>query len=268
LYLPESHGKVEPIKLLDHGLIIIASAGLIWTLSAATSQLDLSQFSSVLLIGFASLGSGIWFICRQAKEKVPMIPLSFFQERAFTGGNLATACLYGAMYGVVFFLPQFLQLNGHANALTAGLELLPWTGTLVVVAPFAGRAVDQFGERWLAMLGLVLQGIGYWLIALFVHKNYGWLVLPLMLAGVGLSMASPALQKAVLGAVPRVAIGKASGIYNIFRLLGGALGTTLAVIVFYQFHGSDFTTGFQATMLATGAISLLGLVGAKNLTQN
>lgn len=265
LYLPESHGQAEPIKGLDSSLIIIASAGLIWALSATTSQLDFSQLSLVLLIGLVSLGSAIWFICRQAQEKSPMIPLNFFQERAFTGGNLATACLYGAMYGVVFFLPQFLQLNGHADALTAGLELLPWTGTLVFVAPFAGRAVDRFGERWLAILGLLFQGIGYLLIALFVHQNYGWFVLPLMLSGVGLSMAGPALQKAVLGAVPRLAIGKASGIYNMFRLLGGALGTTLAVIIFYQFHGANFTTGFQATMIGAATISLLGIIWAKNL---
>lgn len=55
-----------------------------------------------------------------------------------------------------------------------------------------------------------------------------------MLAGAGLSMAGPALQKSVLGAVEPSAIGKASGIYNMFRLLGGAVGVTLPVIFFYQ----------------------------------
>jgi len=143
--------------------------------------------------------------------------------------------------------------------------LLPWTGTLVIVAPFAGRAVDQFGDRWIATLGLLCQGVGYLLIAVFVHKNYEWFVLPLMLAGVGLSMAGPALQKAVIGAVPRAMIGKASGIYNVFRLLGGALGTTLAVMVFYQFRGVNFASGFQATMVGTAAISLLGVVWSSRL---
>ncbi|WP_203641184.1 MFS transporter [Levilactobacillus andaensis] len=261
-YLPESHGQSDPINLGDSLLIIVAMAGTVWALSATT---DGGQLGWALPIGLLSIGSAGWFIVRQAHAELPMIDLSFFRARAFTGGNLATACLYGSMYGVVFFLPQYFQASQHATALTAGLELLPWTGTLVVVAPFAGRAVDRFGERWVATLGLLLQGVGYLLIAWFVHQSYAWLVLPLMLSGIGLSMAGPALQKAVLGAVPRVMIGKASGIYNVFRLLGGALGTTIAVMIFYQFHGNGFISGFQAAMMGSAVLSLLGLVWSGHL---
>lgn len=194
-----------------------------------------------------------------------MVPLVLFRNKIFIGANLAAASLYGSMYGVVFFLPQYLQVSQQANALTAGLELLPWTGTLVVVAPFAGRAVDRFGERWVATIGLGLQGLGYLLIAILVRQPYSWLVVPLMLTGVGLSMAGPALQKSVLGAVPSMMIGKASGIYNIFRLLGGAVGTTVAVMIFYQFHGSTFTNGFRATMLGAASMSLVGIVWSSRL---
>jgi len=261
-YLPESHGKSEPINLVDSLLIIIAMAGTVWALSASTGG---RQLGWALTIGLLSIGCGGWFIVRQVHANLPMINLSLFREKAFTGGNLATACLYGSMYGVVFFLPQYFQTSQHATALTAGLELLPWTGTLVVVAPFAGRAVDSFGERWVATLGLLFQGVGYLLIGLFVHQSYRWLVLPLMLAGIGLSMAGPALQKAVLGAVPRVMIGKASGIYNVFRLLGGALGTTIAVMIFYQFYGNGFISGFRAAMIGSAVLSLLGLVWSRGL---
>jgi len=264
-HLPESHGQSNPINLVDNALVILAMAGVIWALSATTSSSNFAQLGLIFVIALLSLGCGAWFIYRQAHEDLPMMPLSLFQERTFSGGNLATACLYGSMYGVVFFLPQYLQVSQQSTALVAGLELLPWTGTLVIVAPFAGRAVDQFGDRWIATLGLLCQGVGYLLIAVFVHKNYEWFVLPLMLAGVGLSMAGPALQKAVIGAVPRAMIGKASGIYNVFRLLGGALGTTLAVMVFYQFRGVNFASGFQATMVGTAAISLLGVVWSSRL---
>lgn len=142
---------------------------------------------------------------------------------------------------------------------------MPWTGTLVVVAPLAGRAVDKFGEWRVATVGLCLQGLGYLLIALFSQQSYWWFIIPLMLAGVGLSMAGPALQKAVLGAVPQALIGKAAGIYNVFRLLGGALGTTVAVMIFYQFQGLSFTSGFRATMVGTGLISLLGVIWSQRL---
>lgn len=261
-YLPESRGESDPINLMDSLLIIVVMAGTVWALS---TTIDGGQLGWSLAIGLLSIGCAGWFIVRQARADFPMVDLRLFRVRTFTGGNLATACLYGSMYGVVFFLPQYLQTSQHATALTAGLELLPWTGTLVIVAPFAGRAVDRFGERWVATLGLLLQGGGYLLIAWFGHQSYAWLVLPLMLAGVGLSMAGPALQKAVLGAAPRVMIGKASGIYNVFRLLGGALGTTIAVMIFYQVSGEGFVSGFQAAMLGSAVLSLLGLIWSGSL---
>lgn len=83
-------------------------------------------------------------------------------------------------------------------------------------------------------------------------------------------MAGPALQKAVLSTVAPVALGKASGIYNVFRLLGGAIGTTLAVTVFGYFGrvqtAVTFTQGFQAAMIMAAGLSLLGLWYARLLT--
>lgn len=261
--LPESIGNSDKIGLVDSLLIIFASAGIIWSLSEMTAAN--SKVISVL-VGILSLALGICFIARQRNESKPMIPLKYFRSKAFTGGNVATFLLYAAMYGVVFFLPQFLQVVGRADSLTAGLEILPWTGTLVVVAPFAGKAVDKFGEKLIATLGLVLQGIGYLLLSILVTEQslYLIMIIPLALAGVGLSMAGPALQKSVLGAVDPESIGKASGIYNVFRLMGGAVGTTISVIVFYGFGNTidinSFANGFRAAMMCAGLMSLSGIL--------
>ncbi|GEO57022.1 MFS transporter [Companilactobacillus bobalius] len=261
--LPESTGNSDKIGLLDSLLVIFASAGIIWSLSEITAA---SSKVISALVGILSLVLGIWFIVRQKNESKPMIPLKYFRSKVFTGGNVATFLLYAAMYGVVFFLPQFLQVVGRADSLTAGLEILPWTGTLVVVAPFAGKAVDKFGEKLIATLGLILQGIGYLLLSILVTEQSSYLIMiiPLALAGIGLSMAGPALQKSVLGAVDPTSIGKASGIYNVFRLMGGALGTTISVIVFYRFGNtidvSSFTNGFRAAMMCAGLMSLMGIL--------
>lgn len=261
--LPESTGNSDKINPLDSILVILSSAGIIWALSEMTSP----KLSIVTVcVGLVSLIIGIWFVIRQKNEQKPMIPLQYFKSNTFTGGNIATFLLYAAMYGVVFFLPQFLQVVGGADSLQAGLEILPWTGTLVVVAPFAGKAVDQFGEKSIATLGLFLQGLGYLLIALLIHEQSSYLtmVLPLVIAGLGLSMAGPALQKGVLGAVDHTSIGKASGIYNVFRLLGGAVGTTVSVIIFYKFGSiastGQFTSGFKSAMLCAAILSLLGII--------
>ncbi|KAE9560501.1 MFS transporter [Companilactobacillus bobalius] len=261
--LPESTGNSDKIGLLDSLLVIFASAGIIWSLSEITAA---SSKVISALVGILSLVLGIWFVVRPYQQDISSAQIKYFRSKAFTGGNVATFLLYAAMYGVVFFLPQFLQVVGRADSLTTGLEILPWTGTLVVVAPFAGKAVDKFGEKLIATLGLILQGIGYLLLSILVTEQSSYLIMiiPLALAGIGLSMAGPALQKSVLGAVDPTSIGKASGIYNVFRLMGGALGTTISVIVFYRFGNtidvSSFTNGFRAAMMCAGLMSLMGIL--------
>lgn len=260
--LPESIGSSDRIHLLDSILIIISSAGIIIALSEITS---IRLRYMAVFIGIISLLIGLWFIYLQKSEEKPMIPLGLFKSFVFTGGNIATFLLYAAMYGVVFFLPQFLQIS-DTDPLIAGLKILPWTGTLVIVAPFAGKAVDVFGEKLIAIWGLILQGVGYLLIAILVRENssYSLMILPLIISGVGLSMAGPSLQKAVLGSVDSVDIGQASGIYNVFRLFGGAVGTTISVIVFYRFGSIKsvdlFTNGFRSIMISAATISILGVI--------
>lgn len=261
--LPESKGSDSKISIIDSLLIIMTFAGLIWSLSEMTS----SSIGIVPIVtGIISIVFGIVFGIRQNREDRPMIPLNYFKSVTFTGGNIATFLLYASMYGVVYFLPQYLQVVGYANPLVAGLELLLWTGTLVVVAPFAGAAVDKFGEKTIATLGLFLQGLGYLLIMILLnmHTTYLSMILPLAVSGCGLSMAGPALQKAVLESVDKTAIGKASGIYNVFRLFGGAVGTAISVIIFYKFGSvmstSVFTGGFMAVMLGSAILSFLGIL--------
>lgn len=269
ILLPESKGKEDKLNFTDFLLITISSAGIIWSLSEITTQ---TSHVITTITGLSCLVLGILFIIRQKMTTTPMIPLILFHSKVFTNGNIATFLLYASMFGVLFFLPQYFLVFEKTNPLIAGLQLLPWTATLVVIAPFAGNAVDKFGEKIIATLGLFLQGIGYLLIILLVNvtNSYIAMAIPLMIAGMGLSMAGPALQKSVLSAVEPIYLGKASGIYNIFRLFGGAIGTTISVIIFNIFGGitnsTAFAHGFDAVLITTGVISLLGIVFSLKLT--
>lgn len=122
-HLPESRGASEPLNFGDNLLIVMTMAGIIWALSATTGRPGMQGLNLIMVVAIISVACGGWFIYRQSAEALPMIPLSLFRNRTFTGGNLATALLYGSMYGVVFFLPQYLQIQPHATALKAGLEM-------------------------------------------------------------------------------------------------------------------------------------------------
>jgi MFS family permease len=166
---------------------------------------------------------------------------------------------------VVFFLPQFLQIAQGHDPLGAGLRLLPWTATLFVFAPIGGALVNKVGERALIAGGLALQAAGFAVIALLATPTlpYGWLAVPLVLAGAGVSMAMPAAQNAVLGAVAPAEIGKASGTFNMLRYLAGAFGIALLSAAFGAAGSLTSTaatsSGFAA---AIGVAALLSLAGA------
>jgi MFS family permease len=143
---------------------------------------------------------------------------------------------------------------------------LPWTATLFVTAPIAGAIVNKAGERPLVVIGLLMQAIGLGWIAMIVSSSiaYSNLIAPLVLAGVGVSMAMPAVQNAVLGSVNVVEMGKASGVFNMGRFLGGMFGIALLVAVFSANGAANsparFSAGFGAAMAVASALSLLGAV--------
>ena len=118
------------------------------------------MIGSFVLGGLLLLG----FLAWERRAPQPMVPPAFFRSRAFSAGNAAGFLLTAALFGAVFFLAQFMQAAFGSGPLKAGLQLLPWTATLFLVAPVAGRLVDRIGERPLVVTGLTLQAAGmFWI---------------------------------------------------------------------------------------------------------
>jgi EmrB/QacA subfamily drug resistance transporter len=260
--LRESFG---PRAALDiPGLMTVAGAALaiMWGLlrgniSGWTGGEVLSAFVAGVL--FATL-----FVVRELRAHAPMVPMRLFRAPAFSAGVAASFLFYAAMYGVLFLLPQFLQTVLGFGPLDAGLRLLPWTATLFVTAPVAGAFVNRFGERSLVAAGLLMQTIGLGWIATIAAPGIGYsaLVAPLVLAGTGVSMAMPAAQNAILSSVAVTEMGKASGIFNMARFLGGMFGIAVMVAVFSASGAphsvAGFNSGFASAIMVAAALSLLG----------
>jgi MFS family permease len=194
-----------------------------------------------------------------------MLPLRLFRLRAFAVANAAAIPYYAAIYGTMFLLAQFLQTAQGYDPFGAGLRILPWTATLFFMAPVAGGLIGRIGEKPLVATGIAMQAIGMGWIALIATSTMTslQLAIPLIFAGIGASLAMPALQTAVLSEMPPSDIGKASGAFIMLRFLGGMIGIALMVAAFSA-KGSvaspqDFTAGF---IPAIGVSALLSLLGA------
>jgi MFS family permease len=246
-----------------------SALGLAWGLMRGNS----AGWSSLEVV--ATLGAGLLlaaaFVGWELRAREPMVPMRFFRSHAFASGIASSFFFYASMYGVLFFLPQFLQTAQGYGSFAAGLRLLPWTATLFVVAPFAGKLVNRIGERPLVVVGLLLQALGMAWIGLIVAPSlaYMQLIIPLILAGAGVSMAMPAAQNAVLNAVASSEIGKASGTFNMLRYLGGVFGIAVLVAVFAHtgsFHSAQaFSEGFAVAIGASASLSVVGAIAGLRL---
>jgi EmrB/QacA subfamily drug resistance transporter len=262
----ESHGPSAAIDVPGIALVTGAALGVVWGLVRANS----AGWGSPEVVGSLAAGVALAaaFVGWELRAREPMLPMRFFGSRAFSSGNAAGFFLFGSVYGAVFFVAQFLQLGHGYGPLSTGLRMLPWTATLFFVAPLAGARINRFGERPFIVAGLALQAIGMGCIALIAAPDvpYAELIAPMIVAGAGASMAMPAAQSSVMRAVAHDEVGKAAGVFNMLRFLGGAFAIAVVAAVFAGAGGygsaQAFSDGFAAALAVCAGLSLVGALVA------
>jgi EmrB/QacA subfamily drug resistance transporter len=264
--IPESRGAAERIDLPGVALVTAGALGIVWGLVRGNGAgWGSAEVVASLLAGAALVAT---FVAHERRAAAPLLPPALFRSRAFAAGNAASFLMIAGLFSTVFFLAQFLQTGLGYDALGAGLRLLPWTATLFFVAPLAGILVDRVGERPFLVAGLALQAAGLGWIALIAEPglHYGRMIPALMIAGCGVSMAMPAAQNAVVGAVAPQDIGKAAGTNSMLRELGGVFGIAVAVAVFASAgtyaSAQAFSDGVVPALATSAGFSLLGALVA------
>jgi EmrB/QacA subfamily drug resistance transporter len=260
--MKEGFGRDTALDIRGLGLVSAASLATVWGLVRGNE----AGWDSVEVL--AALGSGALltagFVAWERRAGEPMLPIGLFRSRGFSAGNAAMFFTFASLFTGVFFFAQLLQTALGFGPLDAGLRLIPWTATFITVAPIAGTLADRYGERPFMVGGLLLQAAGLAWIALIAETDlsYGRLVAPLIVAGVGVSMAIPSAQNSVVGSVAEDAIGKAAGANSMMRELGGVFGIAVTVAVFAGAGGyastQAFTDGFTAAISVAAALSLAG----------
>jgi EmrB/QacA subfamily drug resistance transporter len=262
----ESFGSDTALDIPGLVLVSAGAFGIVWGLVRGNS----AGWDSVEVIAALAVGALLVaaFVAWEVRAREPMLPTRFFRLRGFSAGNTAIFFTFASLFTGVFFFAQLLQTVLAYDPFEAGLRLLPWTATFVTVAPVVGALADKLGERPFMTGGLLLQAIGLIWVALIAEPDigYGELVVPFVVAGVGVSMAIPCGQNAVIGSVPDDALGKAAGANSMMRELGGVFGIAVTVAVFAgagsYASAAAFTDGFAPAIGAAAALSLVGAVAA------
>jgi EmrB/QacA subfamily drug resistance transporter len=267
--IDESHGPRGAVDAPGLVLVTGAALGMVWGLVRGNP----AGWGSPEVIGALAVGVilTVGFVVRERAAGAPMLPLRLFASRRFAAGNAAAFFHWGSAFGAVFFMSQFLQSGLGDRPLAAGLRLMPWGATTIVVPQLAGRLIGRFGERRFVVGGMSLHAASMVWIALVARPDlsYAQLVVPLVLSGAGVAMSLPAAQSAVLGAVEPQDIGRASGAFSTFRQLGGAFGVAVLVAVFAGAGGygspQSFSDGFVAAIAACAGLALAAALAGSAL---
>lgn len=198
------------------------------------------------------------FLVVELRQDRPMLDLALFSNRAFCGVSLGTFLLGAGMFAMFPYITLYLQNALGYSPLQAGLRLLPATLLTFFVPLATRRATGRLAPALPLGAGLGLTALGIALMGgLTVHSTWTALLPGLLLTGVGIGLANPAIANIALGVVAPERSGMASGISNTFRVGGLAIGVAALGALFQHRLGASLETslGHPAPGLAKAVAS-------------
>jgi MFS family permease len=267
LLVPRSRDLMARVRFDWTGLGIFFPAVLA-VISAISFGAELGWSSGVIIglfLAFALL-IGL-FIRHERRDNDPMLDLGLFANARFSTGIISGVGSYLVMFGILLLIPFYLERGLGFGAARAGLELMAMPLAFGIVAPLAGRLADRLGARPLTVTGMALVAAALVVLGALRPSTPALLAL-LAVTGVGLGLFTSPNNASIMGAAPEQQAGMASGVLNMSRGLGTALGLAVTGTIFVAAGGDGGGTSgalhaFTVTAYVLAAIAAAaGLVSA------
>src|SRR5690348_7931331 len=210
---------------------LIAMAGFLGALEYVLEegpQYEWLQDTSVAVCAWVSGISAVAFFYRVLTAEEPIVDIRAFTNRNFGVGCLISFCVGIGLYGLTYIYPRYLSEVRGYSALMIGETMFVSGITMFLMAPVVGRLMQKFDLRLIIAAGLVIFAIGAYQMT-WITREYDFyeLLVPQILRGIGMMMAMVPTNNIALGTLPPHMVKNASGLFNLTRNLGGAVGLAL-----------------------------------------
>jgi EmrB/QacA subfamily drug resistance transporter len=238
---------------------LAVSSGL-FTLLLATSEGENWGWNSYRILGLFtySILSLALFIVIELEVADPLLDIRIFRYFPYTNSLALIAVLMTVMYGILFYIPQFLQQVQGWGAFNAGLTVLPQAVVMAVLMPLSGRIYDRIGPRWPATTGLATVAISTYLLHTMTvdtpRQHVMWLM---TLLGVGLGLAFMPILTGGVAVIPLTRTNAASALNNVVQRVSGAIGLAVLTAILTN-QRAEQLAGRAALVPATTPTSHIG----------
>lgn len=216
-----------PIDGIGLGLLVVW-VGSLQVMLDKGKDLDWFSSTTIVVLTLVAVISFAIFVIWELTADHPVVDLSLFKRRNFTGGTIALSIGYGLYFGNLVLIPLWLQTTLAYTATKAGLVMAPVGLFAILLSPLTGKFLPKTDPRFIATASFLIFALVFWLRSLYTtNVDTYWLVMPTLLQGIGMAGFFIPLVSITLNGVPGHKIAAASGLSNFVRIMCGGIGSSI-----------------------------------------
>ena len=223
----ESNIVRRPIDKVGLALLVLWVGSLQIMLDKG-KELDWFNSGQIVILGSVAVVCFIYFIIWELGDAHPVVDLSLFKGRNFSGGVVAISVAYGLFFGSLVILPLWLQTQLSYTATEAGKVMAPVGILAVLLSPVVGKLLPKIDARWVATTAFIIFAIVFYMRSRFtIEVDAFALMVPTVIQGAAMAMFFIPLTSIILSGQPPEKIPAAAGLSNFVRIMCGGIGTSI-----------------------------------------
>ena len=217
----------RPIDGVGLGMLVLW-VGCLQVMLDKGKELDWFNSSTIVILGAIALVAFIYFVIWELGDDHPVVDLTLFKGRNFSGGVIAISVGYGLMFGGLVILPLWLQTTLGYTATLAGEVMAPVGIFAIILSPLIGKLLPKIDARWVASTAFLIFALVFFLRAQFTENvDTFTLMIPTVIQGAAMAMFFIPLTSIILSGQPPEKMPSAAGLSNFVRIMFGGMGTSI-----------------------------------------